>query len=112
LKRSHRRNRTAVYVSSTRYAFESTTAGIDVHIWVIWVAIVALAFRALQEGLQPEREIERYRHYRAGIRAIRDRFDQASSPGEKFEVMQEMERLTFDEFVNFLRSNDEARFII
>jgi hypothetical protein len=79
---------------------------------VIWIAIVALAFRALQEGLQPEREIERYRHYRAGIRAIRDRFDQASSPAEKFEVMQEMERLTFDEFVNFLRSNDEARFII
>jgi len=94
------------------FDYESTTAGIDVHIWVIWVAIVALAFRALQEGLQPEREIERYRHYRAGIRAIRDRFDQASSPAEKFEVMQEMERLSFDEFVNFLRSNDEARFII
>jgi hypothetical protein len=75
------------------FDYESTTVGIDVHIWVIWVAIVALAFRAVQEGLQPEREIERYRHYRAGIRAIRDRFDQASSPAEKFEVMQEMERL-------------------
>ena len=65
---------------------------------------MALAFRALQEGLQPEREIERYRHYRAGIRAIRDRFDQASSPAEKFEVMQEMERLTFDEFVHLART--------
>ena len=95
------------------FDYKSTTAGIDVHIWVIWIAIAALAFRALQEGLQPEREIERYRHYRAGIRAIRDRFNRpSSSPAEKFEVMQEMERLSFDEFVNFLRSNDEARFII
>jgi hypothetical protein len=94
------------------FDYESTRVGIDVHVWVIWVAIAALAFRTLQEGLQPEREIERYRHYRANVRAIRDRFDQASSPAEKFELMQEMERLSFDEFVNFLRSNDEARFII
>jgi hypothetical protein len=94
------------------FNYESAAVGIDVHVGVIWVAIAALAVRALQEGLQPEREIERYRHYRAGIRAVRDRFDQASSAAEKFEVMQEMERLSFDEFVNFLRSNNEARFVI
>lgn len=94
------------------FNYESAAVGIDVHVGVIWVAIAALAVRALQEGLQPEREIERYRHYRASIRAIRDRFDQASSPAEKLEVMQELERLSFDEFVNFLRSNDEARFVI
>jgi hypothetical protein len=91
---------------------ESEAAGINIHIIVIWVAIAALAVRALQEGLQPEREIERYRHYRAGVRAVRDRFDEASSPAEKLEVMREMERLSFDEFRNFLRSSDEARFVI
>jgi hypothetical protein len=84
----------------------------DVHVWVIWIAIVVLGVRALQEGLQPEREIERYRHYRAGVRAVRDRFDEACSPAEKLEVMLEMERLSFDEFRNFLRSNNEARFVI
>jgi hypothetical protein len=88
------------------------SAGVDVHTVVIWVAIVALAVRALQEGLQPEREIERYRHYRAGVRAIRDRFDEAASPAEKLQVMMEMERLSFDEFRNFLCSNNEARFVI
>jgi len=84
----------------------------NIHIVVIWVAIAALAIRALQEGLQPEREIERYRHYRAGVRAVRDRFDDARSPTEKLEVMLEMERLSFDEFRNFLRSSNEARFVI
>jgi hypothetical protein len=91
---------------------ESEAAGINIHIIVIWVAIAALAVRALQEGRQPEREIKRYRHYRAGVRAVRDRFDEASSPAEKLEVMLEMERLAFDEFRNFLRSSNEARFVI
>jgi hypothetical protein len=91
---------------------QSENAGINVHTIVIWIAIAALAVRALQEGLQPEREIERYRHYRAGVRAVRDRFDEARSPAEKLEVMLEMERLSFDEFRNFLRSSNEARFVI
>jgi hypothetical protein len=83
-----------------------------IHVAVIWVAILALAARALQEGLQPERELERYRLYRASIRAIRDRFDQAESPPSKFEAMLEMERLTFDEMRNFLRASLEARFVM
>lgn len=55
--------------------------------------------------------ILRYRNYRAAIRAIRDRFDEASSYSAKIEVMREMERFSFDEFRNFLRSVHEARFI-
>jgi len=94
------------------FHFQGENAGINVHIIVIWIAILALGFRALQEGLQPGREIERYRHYRAGVRAVRDRFVTATSVAEKLEVMQEMERLSFDEYRNFLRSNNEARFII
>lgn len=94
------------------FKYESGNLGFDVHVGVIWIAIAALAIRALQEGLQPEREIERYRHYRAGVRAIRDRFDEAATAAEKFQVMLEMERASFDEFRNFLRSNNEARFVI
>jgi hypothetical protein len=53
-----------------------------------------------------------YRNYRAAIRTIRDRFDEASSYSPKIEVMREMERLSFDEFRNFLRSVHAARFIL
>ena len=82
------------------------------HVWVIWVAIAVLAVRGLQEGLQPEREVERYRHYGANVQAILDRFDRATSVAKKIDIMLEMERLSFDEFRNFLRSGHEARFMI
>jgi hypothetical protein len=102
----------ATSLSWVGYSEHVRVLGFDFHVWVIWIAIVVFGLRALQEGLQPEREIERYRHYRAGVRAVRDRFDQAQSLAEKLEAMQEMERLSFDEFRNFLRSTDEARFVL
>jgi hypothetical protein len=102
----------AASLSWLGHAEQLSLLGLDIHVWVIWIAILVLGLRALQEGLQPEREIERYRHYRTGLRAVRDRFDKAQSTVEKFEIMQEMERLSFDEFRNFLRSSNEARFII
>jgi hypothetical protein len=102
----------AVSLSWLGHAEQLRLLGFDIHVWVIWIAILVLGLRALQEGLQPEREIERYRHYRAGVRAVRDRFEKAQSAAEKLDIMQEMERLAFDEFRNFLRSSNEARFII
>jgi hypothetical protein len=83
-----------------------------IHIAAIWLAIGALAVRALEEGLQPEREIERYRHYSAAVKAVRDRFNEASSPQQKLGIMKEMERVSFDEMKIFLRSNNEARFVL
>ena len=46
---------------------------------IIWLALVALAARAVEQGLQPEREIERYQQYRSGVRAILERYDNAVS---------------------------------
>ncbi len=79
---------------------------------IIWLALAALAVRAVEEGLQPEREIERYQQYRSAIRAILERFDAASVQKSKLEIMREMERLAFDEMRNFLISNDRARFVM
>jgi uncharacterized membrane protein YbhN (UPF0104 family) len=83
-----------------------------VHVIAIWLAIFALAARALEEGLQPSREFERYRHYRSGVQAIRDQFDSATSPNEKIRIMEQMERLSFEEMRNFLRTSNEARFVM
>lgn len=102
----------AISLSLEGQAEHAGMFGFDTHVWVIWIAIVVLGIRALQEGLQPERELERYRHYRAGVHALRDRFEAAISAAEKLEIRRDMERLTFDEFRNFLRSNHEARFVL
>jgi hypothetical protein len=49
---------------------------------IIWLALAALATRAIEQGLQPEREIERYQQYRSGLRAILERYDAAPSQAE------------------------------
>ncbi|WP_372784104.1 hypothetical protein [Phenylobacterium sp.] len=78
----------------------------------MWLAIGALALRTVEEGLQPRREIERYRAYRAGIANIRQRLEPAKTPARRREIMIELEELAWDEMVNFLKSNQEARFVM
>jgi len=81
-------------------------------IGALWIALSALALRALEEGLQPEREIERYQHYRSAVRAVLERFDNARSQAEKLLIMREMEQVAFDELRNFLITNDRSRFVM
>src|SRR5215831_10453366 len=42
---------------------------------IIVIAVVALSARAFQQGLQPEREIERYQQYRSAVQSILEQFD-------------------------------------
>jgi hypothetical protein len=81
-------------------------------VFVIWLAFAALAIRALEQGLQPEREIERYQQYRSSVRAILERYDDAPSQNAKIEIMREMERLSFDEMRNFLITNERSSFVL
>jgi hypothetical protein len=79
---------------------------------IIWIAVAALAARAIEQGLQPEREIERYQQYRSACKAILERFDSAPSQNDKIKMMIEMERLSFDEMRNFLLTNRRSRFVM
>ncbi|TQF36706.1 hypothetical protein UNPF46_21365 [Bradyrhizobium sp. UNPF46] len=83
-----------------------------VNVVAIWIAIAALAMRALEEGLQPARELERYRTYRADLHQILQRFNHASTIPERLETMREMEQLSFDEMVDFLKTHNEARYVM
>jgi hypothetical protein len=78
----------------------------------IWLALAALATRAIEQGLQPEREIERYQQYRSAIKAVLDRYDEAPSQHAKISIMREMERLAYDELRNFLVTNERSRFVM
>jgi hypothetical protein len=98
----------ALFPSSMFAAFHSPEAIVV----IIWLALAALAARALEQGLQPEREIERYQQYRSGVRAILERYDNAVSQNGKIGVMREMERLAFEEMRNFLVTNERSRFVM
>lgn len=79
---------------------------------IIIVAVIALAARAFEQGLQPEREIERYQQYRSAVRSIRDQYDAAETPRQKIAVMRHMEQVAFEEMRNFLITNDRSSFTI
>jgi hypothetical protein len=98
----------ALFPSSVLASFHSPEAIIV----IIWLALAALAIRAMEQGLQPEREIERYQQYRSGVRAILERYDNAVSQNAKIEIMREMEGLAFEEMRNFLVTNERSRFVM
>lgn len=79
---------------------------------IILIAILTLAARAFEEGLQPEREIERYQQYQSNVAAILDRFDEAKTQGEMISVMRDMEELSFYEMCDFIVTNNDAVFVI
>jgi hypothetical protein len=84
--------------------------GIIANIIVTIIAFIALALRAVEAGLQPEREIERYQQYEAALHAIKRRFDCSKTQRERLLVMKDMERLSFDEMRNFIITNERAKF--
>ena len=84
-----------------------------VHVFAIWAAIIALSARTFEEGFQPEREIERMRQYRLSLKRIYERFLAAEDDvDEKLDAMRELEKLTYQEMVLFLKSNYEAQFVM
>jgi hypothetical protein len=84
----------------------------SIHVIVVWTAIVALAARTLEEGLQPSRELERYRAYRARLGRLLAHFDEVLTLRERARVMIEIERAIYQEMRGFLKTNSEARFTI
>ena len=78
----------------------------------IWAAFLALAVRTLEEGFQVESETARMRHYRQAINRIYARFRTVSDPVEKLDAMRDMEKTAYDEMVTFLKSHNEAEFVM
>jgi hypothetical protein len=79
---------------------------------IILIATFALVARAFEQGLQPEREIERYRQYQSNIATILDRFDEARTQGELIGIMRDMEQVSFYEMCDFLITNNDSVFVM
>jgi hypothetical protein len=82
------------------------------HVGVLWLAVGVLALRALEEGLRPQRETERYRNYKSALLSVEERLNASVTPSEKIAAMKQLERISFEEMANFLKDHDEARFVM
>ncbi len=79
---------------------------------VIWIALIALAGRAMEDGFQPQREIERYEQYRANVRVATERFEAATTFPAKLDAIRSFERTSLEEMRVFLRTHARARFLL
>lgn len=86
--------------------------GPALHYIAILFGIAALAARTLEEGLQPNREVERYRQYLTALKLADREFESARTPLEKLKAMNRIEELSVEEMVNFIKTYDEAKFVM
>jgi hypothetical protein len=77
---------------------------------IIILAVVSLCAHAFGQGLQPEREVERYQQYRSTLKSILEQFDGTDGPTEKIKIMRQTERAAFDEMRNFLVTHRRSSF--
>ncbi|MBY0422715.1 MAG: hypothetical protein K2Q06_10465, partial [Parvularculaceae bacterium] len=78
----------------------------------ILTAFVALSVRTLEEGFQSESEVVRLSQYRFALSRVASRFAEARTSAQKLAQMEALERASYDEMVQFLRSNSKAEFVM
>jgi hypothetical protein len=52
------------------------------------------------------------RHYRQSITRVYSKFKSAKLAEDKLDAMREMEKIAYDEMVTFLKSHNEAEFVM
>jgi hypothetical protein len=83
-----------------------------IHVGVVWSALVAVAAKTLSDGLALTREIERYQEYLAVMVELAHAFEKSENEHQKWRIMVETEKASFEEMREFLRSNQEAVFVM
>jgi hypothetical protein len=91
-----------------------SAAGIAVpalHFAAVALAMGALGVRAFEEGLRPRHEIERYLRYRTDMSKLLARF-RKGDVGVKLAMMHEAEDVSYEEMRDFMRTHEEALFVL
>lgn len=96
---------------SDDFHFPHLSAG-PLNLATIWAALLALAVRALEDGLRPHREIERYAQYRSRIRAAMEQFEEAQTADEKIRIANEFENASSEEMRIFLKAFSGSLFVL
>lgn len=75
-------------------------------------AILAVGVRAMLEGLRPQRETRRMQFYAAAISHADHSFDRARSHAKRVAALSMLERASYDEMIEFISTNERARFVL
>lgn len=72
----------------------------------------SVCIKAVEEGLQPEREIQRTVDYQRRVEAVEKTFATSGDVGERLRAAIHLEETSFLEMVDFLYTNARARFVV
>jgi hypothetical protein len=88
--------------------------GSSVEAAILAFALAALLVKVFEEGLQPQREVERYEDYLAHCEIAKQKFEAARVQGgpETFQTMLDFERIVYEEMKHFLRTHHRAHFLV
>lgn len=75
-------------------------------------AIIAVGARAMLEGLRPQRETRRMQFYAAAVSHAGDTFVKARTHNKRIEALSRFERASYDEMIEFISTNEHARFVL
>ena len=75
-------------------------------------AILAVGVRAMLEGLRPQRETRRMQFYAGAINRADREFDTARSHAKRIAALGKLERASYEEMIEFISSNERARFVL
>ncbi len=76
------------------------------------LALLAVGARALQEGLHPQQELNRMENYAIAVAHAQQEIQSAKGPREALLAAQLLERASTEEMLDFLITNDRARFVL
>jgi hypothetical protein len=83
-----------------------------VHALAVGSAILALAGRTLEEGLQPQREVDRLESYLARLEMAEQQFKNTKSIDVKIAAMRAIEEASVAEMISFLKASQESKFVM
>jgi len=90
----------------------SSNAEQYIRLTAIVIALLGAALRTIQDGLAPDKEIERYKDYRGRTFQLLDSFKHTTDIKEHLRLMEELEIASVDEMKGFLRTHYNARFVL
>lgn len=84
-----------------------------IELWLLEFALVGLMLKAFEEGLQTQREAERYEEYLAKCERAKELFTaQGASVADKYAALLDLESAAYEEMKGFIRTNYDARFLL
>jgi hypothetical protein len=87
-------------------------AAVAMGVLAVILALFALGFRAIEDGLRPSEHLGRLKGYLAEVGSIEEAFDEAKSASTRRNLMMALEKASYKEMVDFLQAGNRSNYVM